>query len=146
MPSLLNHSDLTPVIDPEKTDLATIGSMLEHAAFQALFEQLEHAPESAELDGILVDRASELGRHLGSLEWTRRAVSSRDDLEERIICEKIVFFLDTPPAARVRAYDWLVARDSAPPGYDPLDSIKKRRTAVTGFIAARRAAAEGVSP
>ena len=45
------------------------------------------------------------------------------------------------PEARLRAYDWLVRRDAAPPGYDPLAPRKERRLALAKAAESVEAAA-----
>jgi hypothetical protein len=83
-----------------------------------------------ELRAILTVYAGEPSRHSGSLDDIANQSTSRQDLENRLTAENLVFLTDSSPASRVRAFDWLSARGLAPAGYDPLGSAKQRREAL----------------
>jgi hypothetical protein len=90
----------------------------------------------AELSAVLTNYAGEPGRHASSIKEILHGVSSRQDLENRLLAENLIFLEDSSPAARVRAFGWLTARHQAPMGFDPLGSPRDRRNALENGIAA----------
>jgi hypothetical protein len=88
------------------------------------------APLPPELRAVLTIYAGEPARHGGSLDDIAHQSTSRQDLENRLTAENLVFLTDASPASRVRAYDWLKARGLAPAGFDPLGPAKERREAL----------------
>ena len=83
-----------------------------------------------ELRAVLTVYAGEPSRHAGSLDDIAHQATSRQDLENRLTAENLVFLTDSSPGSRVRAFDWLRARNLAPAGYDPLGPAKLRREAL----------------
>ncbi len=83
-----------------------------------------------ELVAVLTLYGGEAGRHGSTLEEIVRHLSSRQDLENHLIAENMVYLTDSSPSARVRAFDWLRSRSLAPAGFDPLGPIKQRREAL----------------
>lgn len=49
---------------------------------------------------------------------------------ERVLRENLAALGEAQPAVRVRAHDWLLARDAAPAGYDPLGPLDERTAAL----------------
>jgi hypothetical protein len=88
------------------------------------------APLPQELRAILTLYAGEPARHPGSLDDIAHQSTSRQDLENRLEAENLVFLTDSSPASRVRAFDWLKSRGMAPDGFDPLGPAKQRREAL----------------
>jgi hypothetical protein len=121
---------------------AALSWLLDHAAFELLV--LSDAPSNSsagsgagastplppELKAVLTVYAGEPARHSGSLDEIAQQSTSRQDLENRLTAENLVFLTDSSPASRVRAFDWLKARGLAPAGFDPLGSGKQRREAL----------------
>lgn len=111
-----------------------VGWVLDHAALQLLARLAIDAANGAkvptELLAILTNHTGEVGRHPSSLDDVLKGVSSRQQLDNRLVAENMIFLEDSSPASRVRAYDWLSARHLAPPGYDPLAGGKARRDAL----------------
>jgi len=93
-------------------------------------------PLAPELKGVLTIYAGEPARHSGSLDDIAKQATSRQDLENRLTAENLVFLTDASPASRVRAFDWLKARGLAPAGFDPLGPGKQRREALDRSLAA----------
>jgi hypothetical protein len=92
-------------------------------------------PLPPELKAVLTVYAGEPARHAGSLDDIARDAASRQDLENRLTAENLVFLTDSSPASRVRAFDWLKARKLAPPGFDPLGPPRQRREALDKALA-----------
>jgi hypothetical protein len=119
---------------------AALSWLLDRAAFGLLV--LSDAPASSspggtagaplppELRAVLTVYAGEPARHSGSLDDIANQSTSRQDLENRLTAENLVFLTDSSPASRVRAFDWLKARGLAPNGFDPLGPAKERREAL----------------
>jgi hypothetical protein len=111
-----------------------VGWILDDAALQLLARLAADAANGtkvpSELLAILTNHTGEVGRHPSSLDDVLKAVSSRQQLDNRLVAENMIFLEDSSPASRVRAYDWLSARRLAPAGYDPLASGKARRDAL----------------
>lgn len=84
-----------------------------------------------ELSAVLALHTGEVGRRAGASEdLLAGGITSRSDLENRLIAENLIALEDNAPATRVRAFDWLSARGRAPEGYDPLGSPRARREAL----------------
>jgi hypothetical protein len=120
---------------------AALSWLLDRAAFQLLVlndapvpgpstTPAAPAPLPPELRAVLTIYAGEPARHGGSLDDIAHQSTSRQDLENRLTAENLVFLTDASPASRVRAYDWLKARGLAPAGFDPLGPAKERREAL----------------
>jgi len=110
-----------------------LGWMLDVATLQhlAALQAAEKVP--AELAGVLARYAGEAARNAGSLEELTR-VRGREQLRARLIAENFTYLEDASPSARVRAYEWLRARDRAPARYDPLGASKERSAAIDAAL------------
>jgi len=84
----------------------------------------------AALEGILLRHAGEPARYPRLVDTLLGVSVDTADLEARLVAENRAFLEDSRPAARVRAFDWLAARERTPDGYDPLSSAKARRAAL----------------
>lgn len=93
---------------------------------------------------MLSARFGEVGRDPGGLAALAKASSGAADFHNRLVAEHLVLLGDVSPAARVRAYDWLAAAGSAPPGYDPLGPARERRQAVDRFLQPASSADESI--
>ena len=116
-----------PAKPQSKESLAWV---LESAGYELLSEQSASNKLPGELMAVLTRHAGEAGRHPGSLDDALRTSANRAAFDLRLIAENYIYLEDSSPASRVRAYDWLVARDHAPAGYDPLGPAKGRRAAL----------------
>ena len=119
----------TPEPDP------SVGWLLDHTALQLLAKLSDDAANGtgkipSELTAVLTTHTGEVGRHSSSLDEVLRGLSTRQELDNRLLAENTIFLEDSNPASRVRAYDWLNARHQAPAGYDPLGPAKARRDAL----------------
>jgi hypothetical protein len=121
---------------------AALSWLLDRAAFQLLV--LSDAPSAGaatvplapELKTVLTVYSGEPARHSGSLDDIAHQATGRQDLENRLTAENLVFLTDASPASRVRAFDWLKARGLSPAGFDPLGPAKQRREALDKALAA----------
>jgi hypothetical protein len=114
-------------------DIQSLGWMLERSAYKVLVEMLPSDKTVPELESVLVRHTGEVGRHISSLEELAAASSGIEDLENRLIKENLIYLEDMSPASRTRAYEWLAAIKKAPDGYNPLASLKERRSALDRF-------------
>ncbi len=111
-------------------DAAGLGWLLEQSTYRLLIEYARNEGMTPELEGALVRHAGELGRHTSDLEDAVNQSRALTEFRERLLQENRLFLEDFSPAARIRAFDWLAVRGSAPRGYDPLASLKERRAAL----------------
>jgi hypothetical protein len=116
-------------------DRATVAWMLDRATLKAIASiKPEDAPTSlAPIMGALSAFAGEPGRQLDVLQSLANQASGSDDLYARITAEQYIALEDNSPAVRVRAWDWISARATPPPGYDPLGPARERRNALDKF-------------
>jgi hypothetical protein len=121
--------------------------VLENATFELLSEQSAAGKLAPELSATLAMHAGEAGRHPGALDEGLKTCANRQEFAVRLIAENYIYLEDSSPASRVRAYDWLLARDRAPAGFDPLGPPRERRAALEralGAAAKPQAGAGGV--
>ena len=112
-----------------------VGWLLDKSALELLARRFDDDSNGmsrmpAELKALLTTHTGEAGRHSSTLDDVLRGVSSREELDNRLLAQNLIFLEDSSPAARVRAYDWLNARHHAPAEYDPLGPGKARREAL----------------
>jgi len=120
------------------------GWLLESTAYRWMAEQAED-PERGladELRSLLLRRAGELGRYPDLLLGAVAESADVRALDARFVRENRIFLDDGHPAARVRAFDWLRARDAAPEAFDPLGPLDERRAALARAEEAAAAAGE----
>ncbi len=112
----------------------TVGWLLDHTALELLArlagDSANNTPMPAELSAVLTTHTGEVARHPSTLDDVLRGVSTRQDLDNRLLAQNLIFLEDSSPASRVRAFDWLNARHHAPAGYDPLGPARARRDAL----------------
>lgn len=108
----------------------SLGWLLDRSALQLLGRLQADDKLPPELASVLAVHAGEAGRNAASMEELTKSAASRTDLEARLVAENFIYLEDPSPAARVRAFDWLSARERAPAGYNPLSSVKERRQAI----------------
>ena len=114
------------------TTPARLGLALDLVTLKVLGELQSAGNVPEEQRSVLLRHAGEVGRSAGAIDdlLSAGAISSRADLEARLVAENLIALQDASPAARVRAFDWLEARGRAPEGYDPLAPPRQRRAAL----------------
>lgn len=127
-------------------DGSTLGFVLERGAFAFLATRGAETPLAPELSGALVRHAGEVGRSSGALEDLVANAKTIADLERQVVEQNLIALEDTTLAVRVRAFDWLAARELAPKGYDPFAGAKERRAALEAAVAETAAATAERSP
>jgi hypothetical protein len=132
--TLVKNIQASVAADPAPQSDPSVGWLLDHTALQLLAKVSDDSANGnkvpAELMAVLSSHTGEVGRHPSSLDEVLKGVSSRQELDNRLLAENTIFLEDSSPASRVRAYDWLNARHLAPAGYDPLGPAKARREAL----------------
>jgi hypothetical protein len=103
---------------------------LERGCLQVLLPALQRDEVPPEEAAFLLRWCGAVGRRAARLQDVLDAVTSCDDLAARLLAENRSFLRENDPAGRVHAYDWLLARGQAPPGFDPLGSREQRRQAL----------------
>lgn len=117
-------------------DAPAFGWAVEAAAARTLLArdapdpEAESVPLAPELRAVLLERCGELALYPDLLGACVDGSADLAAFEARLRAENRFFLEDADPAARVRAYDWLVARDAAPADYDPLGERDARRAAL----------------
>jgi hypothetical protein len=127
------------LLESGDADRTTFGWLFEAAAWRVLAEATKDPDAAPGLVAMLVRHAGEAGRHPDLLTELVDAADGQATLSRRLVEENLVFLEDTDPAARIRAFDWLAARDEAPEGYRPLASRKERRAALMRALEKREA-------
>lgn len=117
---------------PTQTDV--LGWRLEKAAFQLLVKLLSADQTSPGLEAIAIRHTGEVGRHPSVLQEMVSEATSVEDLRQRLLLENFIYLEDISPAARTRAFEWLAVRSRAPEGYDPLASLKERRSVLNRVL------------
>ena len=121
----LDDSEEGQVIEP-----AALGWRLERTSYHWLSERAMNDQLAPELEAVLLRHAGEVGRYPSVLQDLLAASGDLTDFETALIEEQRFFLEDSSPASRVRAFDWLAARDAAPEGFDPLGEGDVRRAAL----------------
>jgi hypothetical protein len=127
--------------DPLPTAPSDLGQRFDLQVFQFLCTLQASGKAPTELTAVLSAYAGEPARHADSLEEIQRGLTTRGQLDSRLVAENLIFLEDSAPAARVRAFDWLTTRGKAPPDYDPLAPPRTRRAALEKFLNLQPAAA-----
>ena len=122
---------------PAASDSAALGWVLERTTLEVLAQGLDAEQPAPALEALLVRHAGEAGRSRAFVEEVLGRCANLEELAAELVRENVFFLLDKSPAARVRAYDWLVGRGAAPPGYDPLSDRQQRRAAMSRWQAAQ---------
>lgn len=114
--------------------------LLDQSAIAAMQEPLSKATLPADLLEVLTLYMGEPGRHAAAIDEVMRGISSRRELQQRLVSENYIYLQDSSPAYRVRALEWLAARGLAPAGFDPLGSPRQRREALDRALPAQQVA------
>ncbi|HEX4055788.1 MAG TPA: hypothetical protein VHX86_16105 [Tepidisphaeraceae bacterium] len=120
----------------QEEDLPGFSWVLDRCAIDSLRPLLAKAQLPDELFEVLTLHLGESGRHAASVDELMHGVTSRADLQRRLVEENFIYLQDPSPAQRVRALAWLTARGLAPAGYDPMASPKQRRLALDRALSA----------
>lgn len=107
-----------------------LGWLMDYAAIRLCAERAAAGPLSPEMTSVLTMHLGEPARNPASLGDLINGVSSREELQTRVLVENMIYLEDSSPAARVRAFDFLSARGKAPAGYNPLGTPRERRDAL----------------
>jgi hypothetical protein len=110
--------------------------ILNRSAIEAMQPLLTAGKLPDDLFAVLTLHFGETGRHAAAVDDVMRGATSQRDLRERLISENFIYLQDSAPSARVRAFEWLKARNIAPKGFDPLASPKQRRLALDAALSA----------
>jgi len=113
-------------------DRRTVGWMLDRATIKTIssLKEDQAAQMLPPVQGALETFAGQAGYELDVLQSLAEKSTSSSDLYNHLVAEHLIYLEDNSAAARVRAFDWLRARNAAPPGYDPLASNRARREAL----------------
>jgi hypothetical protein len=131
----------SPTTQPDvASDLAAFGWRLDRVTFDMLGKLVADNKLPTELAAVLSDHTGEAGRHASSFEEIGRNLTSRRDFDSRLVAENLIYLEDSSPSSRVRAFDWLAARNLGPAGYEPLGPLRARRAALDRALAAPTAA------
>ncbi len=115
-------------------EIGTLGWRLQKAAYLFLADLLSAEQMRPELEAIAMRHAGEVGRHPAVLKEMVADATSGADLEQRLLLENFIYLEDISPAARTRAFEWLATKGRAPKGYDPLASLKDRRSVLNQVL------------
>ncbi len=114
--------------------IADLRWFLDRYAVQSMCEAAEKNASSPELQSVLALYAGDVARRPDAIVELLKQVGNSDALAERLVAENLIALEDNSPAARARAYDWLVARNKAPANFDPFADAKLRRAAIDKAI------------
>src|SRR5262245_25480914 len=109
---------------------AELAWALESCSFDLLLGRMATAPLPPELEASLVRRAGQVGRESDALVGVLKLSHSMADLDQQLVRANLIMLEERSPSARVRAYDWLIARGKAPEGFDPLAPSRQRRASL----------------
>jgi hypothetical protein len=119
---------------PRPLTPAALGWLLERETLLLCIEVADALADEQVL-GLLLSRTGDAGRYTADLKTLVLASGDLPSFEAALVRENLLHLEDNAPAARVRAYDWLLLRDRAPPGFDPLGTRDERRKALEEALA-----------
>ncbi|MCZ2089021.1 MAG: hypothetical protein LC129_05940 [Burkholderiales bacterium] len=123
----------------------TLGWVMDRTALELAAGQA--SPRAREsLSGVLATHLGEPARRPALMQDLLESMRTRLEFQTRLHAENLISLEDDSPASRVRAHQWLVARDLAPAGYDPLGSPQSRRQALENASSTTAAPTAGVTP
>ncbi len=139
-----NHlaSGGTLPLSPDEARSAALGVQIETNALRFLAERADNEPLRPSLDAVFISRVGALARYPDGVLEVIAQSHSLEDLDDRLLAENRNFLADSDPSTRVRAFDWLAARNEAPAGFDPLGERDERRVALKAATRAAEEAAE----
>ncbi len=124
-----------------------LGWLMDYAVIKLCADRAAGGPMPSEMTSVLTIHLGEVGRNAASLADLIQGVTAREELQTKLTVENMIYLEDSAPASRVRAFDYLAARGKAPPGYDPLGTLKLRREAIErALTSATTPSATGVTP
>jgi hypothetical protein len=117
---------------------------------QAALEALRAGATAAEPDEaalrLLARRGGEAARSVPTFFALAAKARSLDAFDRLLARENEDLLEDASPPVRVRAFEWLAARELAPAGYDPLGPAAERRAALEKQEARNPGGVEGGTP
>lgn len=128
--------------EPSK-DLSSLGWLMDRTSFEVVTQQTSSRVTDT-LAGVLLSHLGEPARRPSLMRELLESMRTRLEFETRLQAENLIALEDDAPSSRVRAYQWLVARNLAPAGYDPLGSAQARQEALDQAAAATAGA--GATP
>ncbi|MBN2489769.1 MAG: hypothetical protein JXQ29_02845 [Planctomycetes bacterium] len=111
-------------------DPRALGWCLQQVTGEVLCTVVRERRPPPEVEGLVARCAGEVGREPGRLGAIFERADGPEALERMLVQANLLSLEDPAPAARIRAYDWLLRRGAAPAGYDPLASRKARQEAL----------------
>jgi hypothetical protein len=129
--AIANRIGAVKPADQSDSNLAWI---LDFTTLQTLSKMLNDNQLAPELSSVLTSFGGEAGRHASSLDEITKNLTGPGELQTRLIAENMIYLEDSSPAARVRAFDWLTSRKTAPAGYDPLGPARARKDALENAL------------
>ncbi len=127
--AVTNECESGPAVEPN-----ALGWRLQKTAYLLLAELMSTDQTWPELEAIVIRYAGEVGRHPPVLKEMVSGATDIADLQQRLLLENFIYLEDISPAARTRAFEWLAAKGRAPEGYDPLASLKERRSVLNRVL------------
>lgn len=126
-------------VDSSDLEAAAVAWALDRAAWRWLVARAQEGELDDVAEAMLLRHAGEVGRYPSTLASFAKRSKSTDEMEQRVTEENLLLLEDGNPASRVRAFDWLRARDAAPEGFDPMAPAKARKDALARSADARDA-------
>lgn len=117
-------------VDVFAAEPGALGWRLERTAWSLLANRAQEEQLGEEGLAALLRHAGALGRFPDVLLDALAASGDVPSFHARLVTEQRFFLDDPDPSARLRAHDWLTARDLAVPGFDPLGDREERRAAL----------------
>ena len=116
--------------DQNEFPTANIPWTLERLAYGVVLQSWEKGELSPAVQALLTVHTGQVGRDLTTLRSVLQQSTGLKTFENQLKQENTIYLQDISPAARVRAYQWLLAHKAAPPGFDPLGTAQQRRASL----------------
>ncbi len=122
--------------DQNEFPTANIPWTLERLAYGVVLQSWEKGELSPAVQALLTVHTGQVGRDLTTLRSVLQQSTGLKTFENQLKQENTIYLQDISPAARVRAYQWLLAHKAAPPGFDPLGTAQQRRASLAAAATA----------
>ncbi len=109
---------------------ASDGWSIERAALGTLAAKTNEDGTPPDVAAIVARRGGAAGTSAEAFFALASQATSLETLEALLVSENTDLLEDPSPAVRVRAFEWLAARQKTPAGYAPLAPAEKRRAAL----------------
>jgi len=103
---------------------------IERGTLSALVAKTNEDGTPPDVAAIVARRGGAAGTSAEAFFALASQATSLETLEALLVSENTDLLEDPSPAVRVRAFEWLAARQKAPAGYAPLASAEERRAAL----------------